>query len=392
MVEFTPGQSAIMAHRAILSSLKTREKAQKCLVLWFTEINSRQLYRELGFSSIKNYAMEKLGMSRSQFYATQQLCLGMEKLPIMKKVVASGEVDYTKAQAVLSVINKDNEKEWMEKARTTSRRDLKDLVTEAKKAAVKEAADQTAGQPSLLPLVRKSPAVALPVTVRMKMSPIQFARYEALWEKLRKMGGVSADQVEAWLEVLAVYVEGDLLTNEQGPAKKSSRLDSSNLNQSPAQIHIHKCPDCDSAVVQSSRGELQISEAEYEQAQCDCIINRPGKQNTASIAPSVRQKVLTQARHKCQRKGCNHTRFLEIHHLKPRSQGGTNELENLICLCSGCHRILHENSIVVSTFLIKEDSIPYHWGHSGGGSALINCKDISRSETISQYIRVGMFQ
>ena len=37
------------------------------------------------------------------------------------------------------------------------------------------------------------------------------------------------------------------------------------------------------------------------------------------------------------------TRFLEIHHVAPRNEGGTNRIENLTTLCSRCHRFTHEH-------------------------------------------------
>ncbi|MCK5378974.1 MAG: HNH endonuclease, partial [Acidobacteria bacterium] len=36
------------------------------------------------------------------------------------------------------------------------------------------------------------------------------------------------------------------------------------------------------------------------------------------------------------------TRFLEVHHLTPRTRGGTNVPANLITLCSACHHLWHE--------------------------------------------------
>ena len=38
---------------------------------------------------------------------------------------------------------------------------------------------------------------------------------------------------------------------------------------------------------------------------------------------------------------CDSTRFLQIHHVVPRSQGGTNSPHNLITLCSDCHALAH---------------------------------------------------
>jgi len=58
--------------------------------------------------------------------------------------------------------------------------------------------------------------------------------------------------------------------------------------------------------------------------------------------------VLTRDRHKCRTPGCNHTKFLEVHHIKPRTAGGNNRTENLITLCSACHRFWHEKPEVMA--------------------------------------------
>ncbi|MCB0390300.1 MAG: HNH endonuclease [Bdellovibrionales bacterium] len=38
---------------------------------------------------------------------------------------------------------------------------------------------------------------------------------------------------------------------------------------------------------------------------------------------------------------CNQSTFLEIHHKKPVSQGGTNDVSNLVLLCKGHHKVVH---------------------------------------------------
>ncbi|MGZ3709718.1 MAG: HNH endonuclease [Bdellovibrionota bacterium] len=43
-------------------------------------------------------------------------------------------------------------------------------------------------------------------------------------------------------------------------------------------------------------------------------------------------------------KRCANRRWLEIHHLKPVSEGGKNEAGNLTTLCSAHHRVEHEHA------------------------------------------------
>ena len=38
---------------------------------------------------------------------------------------------------------------------------------------------------------------------------------------------------------------------------------------------------------------------------------------------------------------CGRKFVLTIHHVRPRSEGGTHDLENLVLLCNRCHRQVH---------------------------------------------------
>ena len=44
---------------------------------------------------------------------------------------------------------------------------------------------------------------------------------------------------------------------------------------------------------------------------------------------------------------CNSDRWVDIHHIKPRSEGGTNDPENLTTLCSFHHDLVHQLSMPI---------------------------------------------
>ncbi len=320
---FCPDQSANVVHQALKSSLEAMEKAQQCAVLWFGEILDRKLYQELGYSSINQYAKVELGFSTSRTGDFLQLVRKLKKLPKVKEKVESGELGYTAARVIAPIADKATEAGWLNFALNNSRRDLEREVKRAKQ----EARDESAGQPPLMPVPRQRPAAVVPVRVNLEMSPTQFARYEELWEQVRKKKNASADKVEALLEMMAAFA-----------AESSPRGD---VSRSPAQLHIHQCPECEKASVATSKGELEVGQGELERIECDCRISVPGERNKAAIPPATRREVLARARHRCQRPGCGHTRYLEVHHKVSRAQGGSNEVGNLVCLCSGCHRLIH---------------------------------------------------
>ncbi|WP_158268467.1 HNH endonuclease signature motif containing protein [Corynebacterium liangguodongii] len=53
--------------------------------------------------------------------------------------------------------------------------------------------------------------------------------------------------------------------------------------------------------------------------------------------------------YECAMPGCNHARFIEVHHIKEWCEGGKTELENLIPLCSACHSKVTNGLAHIST-------------------------------------------
>ena len=61
--EFRPDLDARQAHIALRQSVEIMDQAQHCALLWFGDIMRRKLYRDLGYSTMRSYAMEALGFS-----------------------------------------------------------------------------------------------------------------------------------------------------------------------------------------------------------------------------------------------------------------------------------------------------------------------------------------
>jgi len=336
-LDFTPGQPAAEADHSLKHALATEEKACKCAVLWFAEIFERKLYRELGNSSMQQYARLALGFSETRTGDFMRLARKLKKLPAVK--AALPEIGYTKAREIIKVASPRTELAWIDRARSHSRRELavqvKRVMNKARQpaAALFDPAKPIAGPSSTNPpSTSPSHPEEVPVRVGVEFTPEQFARWEMLMEKLQKMG-VSGDRAEILIDALAGKLEEVTSNSTVGSANTTPR------GAVPLmQVHIHQCPDCGRTEV----GGRPLSRADRERIACDAAVSVPGRRNTTTIPPRTRRQVLARDRHKCTAPGCNHTRFLEVHHLKSRSQGGPNEPDNLMTLCSACHRLWHE--------------------------------------------------
>jgi 5-methylcytosine-specific restriction endonuclease McrA len=58
---------------------------------------------------------------------------------------------------------------------------------------------------------------------------------------------------------------------------------------------------------------------------------------------------------------CNADRWLHVHHIKPVSQGGTNDLANLTVICSAHHDLVHQLSFALESQInwLREPTVAY---------------------------------
>jgi hypothetical protein len=64
-----------------------------------------------------------------------------------------------------------------------------------------------------------------------------------------------------------------------------------------------------------------------------------------AIPESIKREVLTEAGFRCAVPTCRAILTLDINHINEVSEGGGNELSNLICLCPNCHALYHRQKI-----------------------------------------------
>jgi 5-methylcytosine-specific restriction endonuclease McrA len=329
-ISFIPDQPSAKVHASLQRSLAVMDDAHQCAVLWFGEVMLRGLFRDLGHSSINQYAIQELGFSKSRTDDFIRLARQLDNLPAVREAVASGELGYTKAREIISVATVETQETWLKVAKGTR----KELIHEVKKA--KRAARVNPGQGELLP--SSPPVVAareLPVCFRMNLTPEQEARRSALVERLHKLGDVPTDRAELMLEALAALLETKDLQAQKCPRGHFS-------SRPPVQIHVHENAENGRMTVQTNAGERELSRAETERMRCDAAVCDHGGRNTTTIPPRVRREVLARDLHRCRAPGCGRTRFLEVHHIVSRQQGGSNQADNLVTLCTSCHRLWHE--------------------------------------------------
>jgi hypothetical protein len=67
-----------------------------------------------------------------------------------------------------------------------------------------------------------------------------------------------------------------------------------------------------------------------------------------TIPPATRRKVLRRERGRCAVPACRNSQYLDVHHILSRSEGGSNDADNLIVLCGAHHRSAHRGELEIS--------------------------------------------
>jgi hypothetical protein len=121
----------------------------------------------------------------------------------------------------------------------------------------------------------------------------------------------------------------------------------------PYQIALTVCPSCDRGWHDAAGRAIAVPDSTIEQAMCDAqYIGRTDLgvpvRADQEVPPAVARMILRRDRGCCRVPGCRSSRWLQIHHIVPREVGGSNDPDNLICLCFAHHQALHRNKIGIT--------------------------------------------
>ncbi|MCB9513040.1 MAG: HNH endonuclease [Candidatus Latescibacteria bacterium] len=306
----TRADRARRLHRALTTELQRLQRLEKGALLSFASIMEDQLYRELGYSSIHAYGRDALGFSERKLSAFVRMAGALERLPETPDAPSKpASCPGPRRAELVSVATPANETLWLSDAKRLGRRALERKVKASRPRPPRKRQDPpalfAAGEPEAR---REEAEAAAPLRVTLNFTPEQYARWEALIEQLRKDGQLDPKE-ELVLDALATRPGGAGEAGRHRDHSPLSGLRGAGLRHGPRRTA------------------------------------RQGGDLPRTLTPALRRKILARDGHRCQGPGCTSTRFLEVHHRKPRANGGTNAPSNLITLCSACHQLHHERGL-----------------------------------------------
>lgn len=335
-------------------------------------------HAQLGFGSFPEYVERLFGYRPRTTREKLRVAEALERLPATERALSSGAVSWCAVRELTRVATRDTEAAWLEHADGKTQRQIEALVA--------------ARLPGDTPDAPECPEARRHV-LRFEVRADTLATFREALDHIRRDGAVLDDD-DAALLALARYVLG-------GP---------SDSGRASYQIALSVCPECGRGA-QRGRGELvPVSPEIVAMACCDgqelapvgahaesggperrevnvanddagrrevnVANDNPGPvgadrdraaKSTAhvgtarkfergsalprakqTVPPAVRRTVLLRDQHRCRVPGCANATFLDVHHIRPRSEGGSHSPHNLITLCGAHHRAIHRGQLIIT--------------------------------------------
>ncbi len=174
------------------------------------------------------------------------------------------------------------------------------------------------------------------------------------WFGLEGTGGALLDKVISEMaDQLPGHPDGTRGSSSWRKAVALTQLAVSEV-PTPAQVTVH----VDTKHATESNGETgvvldtgpRVGRQALQAILCDAVVEVTASREdgipmvygrkTRTIPPALRRAILHRDGHMCQADGCDSTHRLQIHHVKPWSEGGTTHPDNLITLCWYHHQIV----------------------------------------------------
>ena len=299
----------------------------------------------------------------------------LQRLPQLTLAAELGKIDWSKLREIVRVASPETEELWLALAGKKSAKQIQQLVKLTPWGGLPGDVDDTTS------LTTELRCKASPETIEL----FKRARRMLSLENEKALTGaetleyllaafLSSQPVDAKvLEKVREEADKDLMAEkarclpevfearELAKALAGGKLEESSCEEVDADellaqalggatVESHCCgDDCcgghDSKQLTStvSEGELVVLThlVNHLKAQYENKRTRFGPDNRHTTK-AQKQEIFRRDGWSCSTPGCCCSIWIEIHHIKPYSEGGKTVKENLLGLCSGCHRNLHQ--------------------------------------------------
>jgi hypothetical protein len=380
-----------------IAAFSTRiDVAEHALLTRLRTFDAHEAWGNQGARSCAEWLSWRTNLSLKAAREKVRVARALGSLPEIDALFGRGELSYSKVRALTRVATAQSERGWIDVARRSSASQIEKLARAHQRVADDGGARDPMDQPaSQRRFVRRSETTGGMVRIEMQLGAEEAA---VVWSAMNS----ALDQAPAEASAPAPAAHASAEASSPGLASGlASGLAPTSADQAPAGASMApRCPDRRrleleeqraDAVVDLARAYLQVHPrtlgSAYEMviittpehlqggpdgvggylpdgtpvplhvarmlacdgARVDVTLGRDGElldvgRRTRAI-PSAIGRALWLRDGGCRVPGCGRTRHMHAHHIKPWAEGGPTRLSNLVLVCSGHHRMIHEGRL-----------------------------------------------
>ncbi len=164
---FVPELSALAVDLLLRRHERHAARARLLAAEYLLDLAERQLFRELGYSSVMHYGTHALGLAPREVWERLRIARALRTLPGVVAAVRHGRLSWSKARELARVATPETEREWLARAQRLSCRELE--------AAVAATSGPEEPGPAAVSLYTARAVAANVVRVTVDLTPEQFA-------------------------------------------------------------------------------------------------------------------------------------------------------------------------------------------------------------------------
>jgi 5-methylcytosine-specific restriction protein A len=324
-------------HARALKASAFYKRAEADLIDVLTQIEAHRVFLKRGHSSLYHYAVSELRLGENIAYSLITVARKCIEVPELKAKLQAGEITLTNARRVVSVLTSENKSEWLLKAERLSQRELeKEIVRVHPKEATKE---------------RASYVTSDRVRLELGLSEQQMLRLRRVQDLLSQSKRRPVSLEEAMQALISEFLKrhDPVEKAKRHQVRKGSSVEKATASEKPRSDQVPNGFQAPPLVARREEVEEKERESEQEQVleQKHALTQeRVQGQRRAPIPAAILHRVRLRDQQRCRfvlhdGTRCNQSRWVEIHHRIPLSQGGTHTFDNLITLCSSHHKYAH---------------------------------------------------
>lgn len=282
-------------------------------------LEKEEVWLKVGEPGMVAYVERVLGYEPKVAQERMRVARALAELPSIAAELAKGELTYSAVKELTRVAKWETEASWLEKALGRTTAEVQSMVSGRRAGDLPE-----------------SPP---------KPENIRYFIHEELAATTFAKGREARKVLE---EELGHAIDSDTFYSMLYDRVLSGHVSDRARHQIAVTVS-----GCDERAWQHGGGRaIEIPPSARELAECDAerIGSLDAKTPTRAsqdISPATRRLVHQRDGFRCQVPGCRASRNLDVHHIKPRSKGGTGDADNLVTLCAEHHRAHHDGKLAI---------------------------------------------